>query len=339
MGVRGKQGDRDCAMCDIITIGAATRDVFVRAKALEIHPQSHGLGEACFPLGAKLNVEELIFETGGGATNTAVAFKRFGMAASTIARVGHDEGGHAIKEALIREDVETLYLSTNQTERTGYSIILLSHTGERTILVYRGASGSLVASLIPWGVLSKAPWIYVSSLGGNLTLASRIITTAQKGKVRIGWNPGGGELRAGLKKLTPLMKQVEVLILNEEEILQLFPRGTSLKRAVQLLRELPKHSLVVTRAREGAWVATHTHLYQADALGKGKEVNTTGAGDAFASGYIAGLWKWNDVSAALRLGIMNSGNVVMHMGAKNGILKRLPSASALHRINVRSLKI
>ena len=62
-------------MFDVITFGSATRDVFLRSKAMELHKE-HGIEEACFPFGAKIDIDDIDFETGGGATNNAVTFTR-----------------------------------------------------------------------------------------------------------------------------------------------------------------------------------------------------------------------------------------------------------------------
>ena len=62
-------------MFDIITIGGAAEDVFIRTKNPEIIKKDH-LHEVCYPIGTKVLVDEIFFDTGGGGTNSAVSFPK-----------------------------------------------------------------------------------------------------------------------------------------------------------------------------------------------------------------------------------------------------------------------
>jgi sugar/nucleoside kinase (ribokinase family) len=66
-----------------------------------------------------------------------------------------------------------------------------------------------------------------------------------------------------------------------------------------------------------------------------KPISTTGAGDAFGSGVLAGLIKKNDIQYGLKLGIINAESVIRHLGAKDGILRAWPTASQLAKIKVK----
>lgn len=325
-------------MYDIITIGSATRDIFAKTAAFDVRKNAHLAGglEGCLPLGAKIDIKDMIFDTGGGATNTGVAFSCLGLKTAAVCRLGRDFGGQEIVRVLKQAGVETKFITYDPKIRTAYSIILLTKMGERTILVFRGASRTFGHTSIPWKNL-KSRWLYVSSLGGNLKLLKQILDMAQKNNIKVGWNPGGLEIKMGFAKLKPLIEKVEVLIMNEEEIATLMDFD-SLKNSLKILRYLPRLALVVTQGKNGAIAATKQKIISAPSFGK-KVVNTTGAGDAFSSGFIAGLWKWNDLSLALRLGILNSGRVVAKMGAKNGLLTKMPGRAELERLKITKLRI
>ncbi|MBU0712138.1 carbohydrate kinase family protein, partial [bacterium] len=203
---------------DVLTIGAATRDVFVqssRFKNIKDPAAPDGL-DACFPLGAKIDLNNVVFETGGGATNAAVTFARFGLKTACVARVGKDPGGKEIKKKLTNEGIDTSYIQTDDKQCTGYSFILVSDTGQRAILVYRGASAKIDAKLIDWKRI-KPEWIYLTSLAGDETLLKKVFLEAKKSGARIVWNPGNAELHLGHKKLTPYLLQCDILLLNREE--------------------------------------------------------------------------------------------------------------------------
>src|SRR3989344_6551663 len=100
-------------MYDVITIGTASRDVFLQSEAFKIFKDPEHLkkigfpeGEAqCFALGGKLEIEKPVLTTGGGATNAAVTFARQGFKTAAIIKVGHDEDGDALVSELRLEGV------------------------------------------------------------------------------------------------------------------------------------------------------------------------------------------------------------------------------------------
>lgn len=314
-------------MYDIITIGSATQDVFLTSKDYTLIPSkkfSTGVGE-CFAFGSKIEVKNIFLDTGGGGTNTAVTFAHLGLKTTSLARVGDDAPGREIRSVLRTHGVATNLLITTKKEHTAYSSILLTAMGERTVLVYRGASAHFSVREIPWKKM-HARWFYISSLGGNMIVLKKLFLHAKREGIKIAWNPGGGELSHGLTKLVSFIKQSTVLILNREEASQLF------KNATLSLCDI----IVVTDGPRGASVyAAGEHLF-APSTGH-KPVNTTGAGDAFGSAFVAGIMKGLTTADALRLGILNSGLVVTKMGAKNGLLEKMPSLKLLRKLPIKNI--
>jgi len=320
---------------DVITFGSGTRDIFVRSDALEIQESDsidHHL-EACFPLGAKIDIKELIFETGGGGTNAAATFGKLGWRTGVVCSLGHDAVGHEIKLALKEVGVKTELIQENAREGTGVSIILLSGSGERTILVRRGAARNIDGRKIDWDKL-KAKWFYVASFGGDIKLVRRIINHAQKVGAKVAWNPGNGELRHGLQELLPLIKKVDVFNLNKEEAAELV--GTSpdnFKEIASALRSLPRQALIVTDGQNGARALTNDACWHADII-DAPRVNVTGAGDAFGSGLVAGLLKKEDLDYALATGTWNATGCVQQTGAKVGLLERYPNPKRIKQVKI-----
>jgi sugar/nucleoside kinase (ribokinase family) len=315
---------------DVITFGAATRDIFVRAKTMEIQESAasdHHV-DACFPLGAKIDVQEMIFETGGGGTNAAVTFGRLGWKAACVTSVGRDAVGRDIATALKADHVPSTFFQENPKEHTGASVIILSGSGERTILVHRGASSTINARLIPWARL-KAKWFYCSSFGGDLALLKRVMAQARKVGARVSWNPGNKELAHGYAALEPLIRQADIFNLNKEEAADLAGLPPSdLLGIINKLKSLPRRALIVTDGRHGAYAATGTGTWLAGIIDVPR-TNVTGAGDSFGSGLIAGLLKNDDIRYALAVGTWNATGVVQQMGAKRGLLKKYPSAKQI----------
>ncbi len=324
---------------DVVTIGAATRDVFVKSRHFDkIKSTAAPDGfEACLPMGAKIELDEIAFETGGGATNAATTFARFGFKTGCIARIGHDVGGKEIEDLLKREGIDKNLVQYDPKLSTGYSIILLAGAGHRAILTSRGAARKIAEKEIPWEKI-KTHWIYVTSLGGNEKLLKDIFSFAKKHLVKIAWNPGGAELEMGMKKLLPYLMQSDVLIMNKEEAGLL--SGLPSRHVDGLLKKigaLPRTALVITDGEHGAYLTARGAVWHA-AVMPGKAINTTGAGDAFGSAFTSGLMREGDLDAALKMAALNSHGVVTHMGATAGILESYPSPQKRAQAKVKQLR-
>lgn len=354
-------------MYDIITIGSATRDVFLRSKAIETHAAAHSPTgvEACLPLGSKVPVDEIHFTTGGGATNAAVTFARLGrLRVGTVCRIGaNDSGGSTILDDLRRDRVATTFVQRDVTRHTAYSLILLAGSGERTVLVHRGASERLAARDIPWSRL-RARWFYVTSLGGDLALMRKILGHAERISARVAWNPGNAEIAKGWEALAPLAARCTVFSINREEAGVLAARDPKdLRGIITTLRGTPEACavcgpscdecsamaaatgpyLLITDGAAGAYVRTGGRTWHI-ASRRIRAVNTTGAGDAFGSGFVVGLELGRSknqigysLDYALRLAMANAEGVITHMGAKAGILRKVPSRAALAKYGLRQL--
>ncbi len=191
-------------MFEVITIGAAVRDIFLVSKEFQTlrSPQfSSGVGE-CVSLGSKIDVDDMHYATGGGATNAAATFARLGFKTAIVARLGNDDAGKAVIADLEAFSVNTSLLKVLPKENTGYSTLLTAKHGERSILVYRGASGNFTATDIPLKNLT-CKWLYITSLSGNLEVLKKVLIHAKKHNLSVALNPGRAELRRALE-LRPL---------------------------------------------------------------------------------------------------------------------------------------
>jgi sugar/nucleoside kinase (ribokinase family) len=316
----------------IITIGAATLDVFVKSKAFQVVKSDKfltGEGE-CLAVGSKNDADGIFIDTGGGATNTAVTFANFGFDAKVLTRVGKDLFGREVEKVMEERGVGTDLIQKDGKLNTSYSTLLLLGTGERAVLVYRGASNALE---IPEN-LPAADWFYVTGLGGNLKLLGKILDYAVKKNIKVMYNPGGGELKYGLKKLVSFFRKLTVLNLNREEAALLC--NCAYERMDVMRKNLANVApyVVITDGPNGAFTFHNGDLYFAASLGTPPK-NTTGAGDAFGSAFCAGLAMKNDLDFALRLAILNSDGVIRQMGAKTGILKKMPAEGELRKVKIK----
>jgi ribokinase len=328
------------AAYDVITIGSAVIDHYAKSGAFELRKDAHAPAgfDTCFPLGAKLVMDEIVMQTGGGATNAAVTFSHLGLKTASVCRVGDDPYGKMITQELASRGISTEFVQTDRRIGTGQSIILLADSGERSILVFRGASAVLKRNDIPWRDL-RARWFYVTSLGGDIGLLALILDRAEACSASVFWNPGGSELKKGMNRLAPLIRRADVLDLNREEAAELAdvpPRH--LKRIVGKIGDLPKMALLISDGPRGAYLHTKCCTWHAPPLPV-RRVNATGAGDAFGSGFTAGFMRTCDLSEGLKVGMLNAAGVISAMGAKAGILASWPKENVLNRVHVKPARL
>lgn len=294
---------------DILCIGNSAMDAFVEL------PEQH-LQKGCIviPAGTKIETKNLSLYSGGGATNTAVGFARRGLHTAILASVGKDDFGAEIKAELKREKVDTQHLFATPNYRTAFSVILTGF-GDRIILVYRGATRHLTEeNAINLSAIKQAKWVYLSSLHSAKGTTKKIISTAKKFGTKIAFNPGKAELKKKLKGI----RGIDVLFLNKEEAEQITHKK-SIKQNLLALTKIAR-LVVITKSEKGAEAFDGTRYYSTKSK-KVKVKDTTGAGDAFNSGFLSEIIKGKGIQAALHAGIKNSCSVIQYLGAKNKLLK------------------
>ncbi|MBI2450725.1 MAG: carbohydrate kinase family protein [Parcubacteria group bacterium] len=327
-------------MYDIITIGTATRDVFLKSPAFKIlRDPSFATGQAeCFALGSKIEAPEIYFTTGGGATNAAVTFSRQGLKTACLTKVGNDPNGKEIIQELKSEGV-SVFVKQEKRGGTAYSVILMAPGGERTILVHRGVSEKISPSDFSLNSI-KTRWVYLAPLGGkNVRLFKPLVDYFYKNKIKIAVNPSGAQIKMGVKKLIPILKKIDVFILNQEEAGYL--TGVDFKKEQKIFKKLDDlitpGIAVMTKGRDGVSVSDGKHIWQAGILKEKKLVDRTGAGDAFGSGFVASLIKKDNIEDAIQLGSANATSKLESIGAKNGLLKKNESIYKWGKLKIKKI--
>jgi ribokinase len=301
----------------IVTIGKATQDVFLKSsKAFE--PQEHkGVLYEQLPLGQKLDLDEVIFTTGGNVTNAAVTFARQGLHSKYIWAIGTDVASHTILNDLDNESIDTSKVIQDPAYRASYSTILLANNGERTILNYHGTRLPSDGHLLDLSVLESADWVYLSALG-DMQLLDLIITKAAEHGVKVMLNPAGAEL-AEMEKLKGLLHDVTVLAVNKEEAQQIVEG--------QNLEELVRHAVnycpvvIVSDGPHGVTATDSKTIVTAGMYEDVPVIDRTGAGDAFGSGFLSQWVQGKSLAESIVFASANSTSVVGQIGAKAGILQ------------------
>ncbi len=314
---------------DIITIGSATRDAFLSSDELKVIPSDvFTVGQGlCAGFGSKIEVQKLVFATGGGGTNTAVTFARQGFTTACIGVVGKDFHGQEVIRELQADGVDVSHIIQHDDDMTAYSVVLVVSKGERTILSYKGEGQHFAATQVPFDDL-ESTWLYLDSLGGHVDVLKAAVQWATAKGVKLAANPGGKDLALGLEALRPYLKNFSIFMVNQEEASRL--TGISYddeQKLFAFMDDLIGGVFVMTKGTQGVVVSDGQHIYRAS-VPDSPVVERTGAGDAFNSAFVAEYIRSGDIAKAIQLGTANASSVVAQYGPKAGILKAGDMGSA-----------
>ncbi len=318
-------------MFDIVSVGNATIDAFicVNGKVKK--------GNLLLSVGSKQEVQSIFYSTGGGATNTAVGFKRLGLRTGILAAIGNDPGGKIVLRELRKEGISTRLVSRLQDYNTAYSAILTGFGHDRIILVYGGATRHLGEERqVHWTWLSKTKWMHITSFHAKPKIMEKILGFAEKKGISVSFNPGMSEIKLGFKKLKPLLKTIDILLLNRSEA-EILTKEKNVKKQLQKLQVIVP-LVVVTEDKKGAHAFDGSIYYYKPAF-KIKIADTTGAGDAFHSGFVSEIVKGKSVESALNVGTANAHSTIMHFGAKNKLLTQHGIETFLEKHETKRTKV
>lgn len=335
-------------MYDIITIGGATRDItFVTDKGKIIKTPENLMEQSllAFEYGSKIKSEEVYFNFGGGACNTAATFSKLGLNVAANCKVGKDDDGDAMIKNLKELGINTDLIQIDEKQKTGFSLVVVNKkNGDRVIFVYKGASDFLE---VQEKEISKTKWIYLTSLAGNWEEdLEKINKTIEKNKIKLAWNPGATQICADKNKLKGILKNTELLIINKDEAIELVQSDENVKLdyneindvaiLLKIIKSRGPKRVVITDGPNGAYVNNKNNILYSPSTSNDR-VDSTGAGDSFGSALVGGYILTGDLETALKYGIINSGGVVNKYGAQNGILGKSEIEERLGGVKVSYL--
>ena len=327
-------------MYDFITIGSATQDVFVQSDVASIVTVSQMAKKSefmSFPYGAKTEIADFSKNLGGGAVNTATNFANLGCKTSTIIKLGNDELNNIIKLKLAKSGIDIMNIIDSNKYLTGFSIVLVSFQGDRTVLAHRGANAHVYEKEVNFNALKNSRWVYVSPLSGDSNkILDKISKFCEENKINLAINAGTTALKKGAKYFSKILKTAQIVVMNKEEAtlvtkIQIRQDTKELKFSneeihpdiVAMLKALRGNTeaiVVITDGKNGVYCYDGKKIYICPVY-PAVVVSTLGAGDAFSSTFCASMDKYNwDIEKALKYATINSASVCTHFGAQEGFL-------------------
>jgi sugar/nucleoside kinase (ribokinase family) len=283
---------------DLVVLGDCNPDVLVLSD--DVDP--------AFGQQEKL-VDGISLVIGGSAAITAVAAARLGLRVALAAAVGADPAGEFMRDQLAAEGVDVKFVAVREDAPTGMTVAL-SRGGDRAILTALGAVASLTAADIPEALLADARHVHASSwfllqdcLGPGLgALFSAARSAGVRTSLDTNWDPSG---RWASPDLSAAIAQAGLLLPNEAEAIRLaaaddLAGADDLDSAVTAL--VAAGPRVVVKLGERGALCADRSVRRRVSLPPVTPADTTGAGDCFNAGLIAGLLDGLDLAGAAALG-------------------------------------
>ena len=278
--------------------------------------------------------EEELFP-GGSAANTIYGLARLGVKTGFVGVIGDDTEGKILVEDFEKAGVDTSQIKVKAGARSGAVLCLTDSSGKRSLYVSPGANNLLTIEDLDMSSINKAGVLHVSSFTDNRQFETLVgMMENIEPSTKLSFSPGALYAARGLKALAPILKRTYVLFLNQNEIRQLTVQdvvdgaGTCLREGCQIVVvTLGKGTEVASSKGNGQKTnaacyirdTENEYIIEPTSRKSAGEIETTGAGDAFAAGFLYGLLKGKNPEECGRLGNIVAQFSIAEMGARTGL--------------------
>ncbi len=334
----------DDAAIDVVAVGSAIVDILVHATPadlarLEVDPGTMTLVDLVASERLRASVAPVAQVSGGSVANTAVGVAALGGTAGFIGRTADDELGSLFCSDLARSGVQVgrtahtpgaggaagaagdaAGAGGGSDAATGRCVVLVTPDGERTMVTHLGVASMLTTHDLDQDMLAAARVVYLEGYLWDVPSATaalhRAIEVAHAGDglVAVSVSDRLCVERHRRELLDLLRDDVDVLFANEEEAIALMGVPT-VDAAVAAIEETGVLS-AVTLGPAGSVVVMPGSSVTVPAVPVGTVVDTTGAGDLYAAGFLYGLTNGANPVECARLGGACAAEIISHMGAR-----------------------
>lgn len=240
----------------------------------------------------EVDTEKLNITLGGSAANFAVKTSQLGLKTGIMARIGKDNFGRFINSSFKEKNINTDRL-IQIDEKTGMAFIAVDKLGERSIYTYMGANSKFELLKPDIELIETSEILHLTGM------YIEVVEEASKHANFLSFNPGALLASFGMKEMASILARTDVLFLNEKEVGLL--TGENYPSGARLLVDAGVEMVVVTLGKSGSKLFTKDQeIHQASK--EIKPIDTTGAGDSFAAGFINGFFRKKELQNCLKEG-------------------------------------
>ena len=279
-------------------------------------------------------VLEAKLSPGGSAANTIYGLAKLGMKTGFSGVIGDDDDGKILLRDFKQAGVDTSQIRVKSKAKTGSVLCLSDKLGRRSLYVLPGANNLLTIDNLDLSYINQTKILHLSSFADEkqflviLKLVDKLVSS-----VKLSFAPGALYTTKGLKTLAPILKRTHLLFLNQGEIRQLtgedIPSGAKscLRQGCQNVVVTLGKGSKIRKATAVGYIRDSENEYVIKPRDIGAGMDTTGAGDAFAAGFLYGLLKKKSLEECGRLGNIVAQFCITKTGARAG----LPTQDELSR--------
>ncbi|MDD5417688.1 MAG: carbohydrate kinase family protein [Candidatus Nanoarchaeia archaeon] len=291
-------------MKDVVSIGTVNTDIYVNSV---------------FEKETEEKEVPMLVTGGGSAANFAVGCARLGLKAGFHGVIGKDVFGNFLKEDLEKEGVDSKGLMFS--EQPSGKVVIITEKRNKNMFAFRGANLDLKKSNLKSSYVGGFKHIHLATV--SLDIAEYVVKKFHKTHT-ISVDPGSTLSSYKLDKLIPVLKYTDVFFPNKEQIHKI--TNTNYQNGAKKINGVGTKIVAVKLGKEGAYLRTgmeefHTPIHDIPV------VDTTGAGDSFASGFIYSYLKEKNLEDCMKTGIKTSAYCVAGLGARH-----LPRLSDLKKM-------
>ena len=310
---------------DVVGIGNAIVDVLVQAD--DAFLTDHGLHKGTMALVDEAQAERLygavgpgLETSGGSAANTLAGIAQLGGRAAFIGRVRDDQLGAIFSHDIRSVGARFSTPAAGSGPSTARCLILVTPDAQRTMCTYLGASVQLDPADLDLDLVAQARVLYLegylwdSDAAKQAFLAAAAVARAHGGEVALSLSDAFcvDRHRASFQELVD--GHVDLLFANEMEITSLY-EADSFEAAVEQVRGRCRIA-ALTRSEQGSVVLSGEQSFPIPPYRLGPLLDTTGAGDLYASGFLRGYTRGDSLERCGQLGSLCAGQVVTQLGPR-----------------------
>jgi ribokinase len=287
---------------DVVGLGALNYDVLYAVERI-----ARG--------GEEVGILEVKKAPGGSAANTIVALARLGAKVGFVGIVGTDEEG-----VLILDDFRTEGVETRIQQKEGYTgaaIGFVDADGERALYIYPGVNDQLCREDIDMDFVNNARFLHTSSFVSKEQLEMQC-ELAKYVKTKLSFSPGMLCFHYELADLIDVIERSAVVFLSHDELNALV-NADNYENGVKILLNCGAQIVCVTLGARGCYVTDSSGAVHEIAAYPTDVVDTTGAGDSFAAGFLYGLLHDKSVEESGKIGNLVASSCIREYGARKGL--------------------
>ena len=303
-------------MLDVICIGTVTIDLYFKGDTLTENNDRFELA-----VGGKYFTEHFYEGLGGGGANVAIGIRKLGMESGLIAKIGNNPFKPVICNKLDESDVRYKDLCQFEDGYTNISSVLLSKTGEKTIVNYRSPHQHIIESADDYKLLTKGTAVYMANLS-QVPLKERIamLKHAKEYHRKTYANLNVTDCRRPIVEIAHFLEHVDVFIINTHEFADIVKTEyESIDFQANIMEKFePFHEgqlVVLTDGKKGSYAYYQGKTFHVPAVKHVEVVDTTGAGDAFTAGFISEYQKTHDIKKSMQKGVEYSVTIIKKLGS------------------------